>query len=84
MPMERESSRFTVVKPTLVSTGLLRISISNPMGLIDRMLIMFVIIWLWTGRMGWMDVILENRDISLSSFCIMKWRRAKCKMDYSV
>jgi hypothetical protein len=77
--MERELSKFTVVKPTLVSIGLLRISISSLMGLIDRMLIMSVTIWLWIGRMGWMDVTPENRDISLSNSCIMKWRRARCR-----
>jgi hypothetical protein len=79
MPMVNESSRFTAVKPTLASIGLLRISISNPMGLIDRMLIMSVITWSWIGRMDWMGVTLENRDISLSSFYIMKWKRARCR-----
>jgi hypothetical protein len=79
MPMVNELWRFTVVKPTLVSIGLLRISISNLMGLLARMLIMSVTIWLWIGRMDWMDVTLENRDISLSSFYIMKWRRARCR-----
>jgi hypothetical protein len=43
------------------------------------MLIMSETIWLWIGRMDWMDVTPENRVISLSSFCIMKWRRAKCR-----
>jgi hypothetical protein len=76
--MVKESSKYIVVKPIPVSIGLLKISISNRMGLIDRTLIMFATILLWIGRMGWMGVILENRDINLSSFCIMRWRRAKC------
>jgi hypothetical protein len=80
MPMGNELSKFIVVKPTLVSIGPLRISISNLMGLIDQMLIMSVITWSWTGRMGWMNVILENLGISLSSFCIMRWRRARYKL----
>jgi hypothetical protein len=79
MPMEKESSKFTVVKPILVSIGHLRISTSSQMALLELMSITFVTIWLWIGRMGWMDVTLENRDISLSSSCITKWRRAKCR-----
>lgn len=82
--MVNVSSRFIAVKPIPVSTGHSRISISSRMALVDQKSSMSVIIWLWIGRTGWMDVILGNRDISLSSSCIMRWRRAKYDLDSSI